>query len=131
MSEPTNGELNIMVGNIRERLEDHIVDSKEFRDEVMEAIKENTRIGQQTLEQAIKTNGRVNSLDSWRKDSVDPSVKQFVTYKNYVIGSIFVISLFGTIFYSLYIDKIKGDIAKEVNDNLIKTLEDNYYIQFK
>lgn len=124
----TNGELEIMVDNINNKLEDHIVESKDFRHEITELLKENTRIGQQTLEQATKTNGRMNTIEQWKADTADPTFKEYVKYKYIFMGGMFLISLCGILVYNLYLYKLKSEIVQEANESIIKTLEEKYYI---
>ena len=124
----TVGELEIMLENINEKLEDHITDSKDFRDEITGLLKENTRIGQQTLDQATKTNGRMTKMEQWKADTADPTFKEYVKYKYIFLGGMLLISLCGILVYNLYMFKLKADITKDVNENIIKTLEDKYYI---
>lgn len=124
----TNGELEIMVDNINNKLEDHIVESKDFRHEITELLKENTSIGQQTLEQATKTNGRMNRIEQWKADTADPTFKEYVKYKYIFMGGMFLISLCGILVYNLYLYKLKSEIVQEANESIIKTLEEKYYI---
>lgn len=124
----TNGELEIMVDNINNKLEDHIVESKDFRHEITELLKENTSIGQQTLEQATKTNGRMNTIEQWKADTADPTFKEYVKYKYIFMGGMFLISLCGILVYNLYLYKLKSEIVQEANESIIKTLEEKYYI---
>lgn len=128
---PTTGELNIMVKNIEEKLGEHIISSKESYEKIAKLIEENTIISKTTLEQATKTNGRVNNLDSWRKDSAEPMIKEYNRYKWMIIGGGILVSLCGFYFWSLYVDKLKGEITNEATAQLINTLEKQYYIKIQ
>lgn len=63
MKPETLGEVNILFQNLSEKLDTHMEKSQQGYTEIMQCIKELNNTCDLTLQQALKTNGRVNIIE--------------------------------------------------------------------
>lgn len=110
----TIGEVNIIFQNVLDRLDD-----------IANEVKDNTKLTQLVLEQATKTNGRMNV--------VEPLAFDYREKRARFTGGVWVIALTGGLVMSgamfmgkLYIDKTE----QKISDGVIQKIESKYNIQY-
>lgn len=111
----TTSELEIIVNHINEKVE-----------MLTKSITENTEITRKTLEQATKTNGRVNVIEPLALDYA----KRLERFRGGVvvvssIGGIVIAA--GAYITNLYLDKM----SKDIQVGVVKEIEARYNIQYE
>lgn len=124
MTAETIGELNISIENLAEKLDAHIENSKENNEKLLDMIQELTRTCDLTLQQALKTNGRMNvveplALDYQEKRANFKGAVMLITVMGgAILGGTFLLG-------KLYIDKTERDIT----DGVVMKLEAKYNVK--
>jgi hypothetical protein len=115
MKPETLGEVNIMFANLISKFED-----------LSKKVDENTKISQATLDQAIKTNGRVNIIEPLafdyreRRAQAKGAVTMWVMLGTVVVSS-------GGFLGTMYLEKVQ----REITDGVVSTLESKYNIEYE
>lgn len=125
MKPETIGEINIALTNLAEKLDSHMEASKEANTKLMECINTLNKTCDLTLQQALKTNGRVNTIEPLALDYQEnrARIRGAVTLSaivgTAVIGGIIILG-------KLYVDNIKHDTADLVYTKIINNLDLEY-----
>lgn len=125
MTPATIGEINIALTNLTEKLDYHMEASKEANTKLMECIKELNKTCDLTLQQALKTNGRVNIIEPLALDyqetraNIKGAVKLWTIIAFAVLGG-------SVLLINMYIDNVKRDTADMVYNKIINNLELEY-----
>lgn len=125
MTTATIGEINIALTNLAEKLDFHMESSKEASSKLMECINELNKTCDLTLQQALKTNGRVNIIEPLALDYQEnrARIRGAVT-----LGAIVSTAIIGgtVLLGKLYVDSVKRDTADMVYTKIINNLELEY-----
>ena len=125
MTPATIGEINIALTNLAEKLDSHMEASKEANTKLMECIKELNKTCDLTLQQALKTNGRVNIVEPLaldyqeRRANIRGMIKLWLVIAAAVLGG-------AVLLVNLYVDKVQRDTADMVYTKIINNLELEY-----
>lgn len=125
MTPATIGEINIALANLAEKLDSHMEASKEGNVKLMECITELNKTCDLTLQQALKTNGRVNLIEPLALDyqenraRISGAVTLGAVVSTAVIGGIILLG-------KMYVDNVKRDTADMVYTKIINNLELEY-----
>lgn len=125
MTPATIGEINIALANLAEKLDSHMEASKEGNAKLMECITELNKTCDLTLQQALKTNGRVNLIEPLALDyqenraRIRGAVTLGAVVSTAVIGGIILLG-------KMYVDNVKRDTADMVYTKIINNLELEY-----
>lgn len=125
MKPETIGEINIALANLAEKLDSHMQSSKEANIKLMECVNELNKTCDLTLQQTLKTNGRVNLIE--------PLALDYQENRARIRGAVTLSAIVGTaviggviLLGKLYVDNIKHDTADLVYTKLINNLELEY-----
>lgn len=125
MKSETIGELNIALSNLTEKLESHMETSREAHTKIMECVSELNKTCDLTLQQALKTNGRVNLIE--------PLALDYQENRARIRGAVTLAAVVGTaviggsvLLGKLYVDTVKRDTADMVYTKLIYNLDIEY-----
>lgn len=115
MKPETIGELNIMNQTLIEKIDAHIETSNLNYEKMLDAISELNKTCDLTLQQAIKTNGRVNIIEPLAKDyeTNRERIKGAVTF-----GAVVATGVIALFVYTgkLYIDSKERTITDNVSE---------------
>lgn len=126
MKPETIGELNIMNQTLIEKIDAHIETSNLNYERMLDAISDLNKTCDLTLQQALKTNGRVNIIEPLAKDyeANRERIKGAVTF-----GAIVATGVIALLVYTgkLYIDSkertITDNVSEAVYQKLLKEFE--------
>lgn len=120
----TIGEVNITYENLLKEIK-----------AISEAVKENTKITQEVLVQATRTNGRATELERINKEEVMPLINDYKENRARIRGAISLGAIVGTAILAgmgmlgkLYLDKVKKDVTLDTSQQVMQELERNYPI---
>lgn len=120
----TIGEVNITYENLLKEIK-----------AISEAVKENTKITQEVLVQATRTNGRATELERINKEEVMPLINDYKENRARIRGAISLGAIVGTAILAgmgmlgkLYLDKVKKDVTLDTSQQVMQELERNYSI---
>lgn len=125
MTPATIGEIDIALANLAEKLDSHMEASKEANTKLMECINTLNKTCDLTLQQALKTNGRVNLIEPLALDyqenraRIRGAVTLGAVVSTAVIGGIILLG-------KMYVDNVKRDTADMVYTKIINNLELEY-----
>lgn len=125
MKPETIGELNIMNQTLIEKLDAHIETSNLNYEKMFEAISELNKTCDLTLQQALKTNGRVNTIEPLALDYQEnrARIRGAVTFAS-IVGAA---AIAGSVMLGkLYVDTVKRDTADMVYTKIINNLDLEY-----
>lgn len=125
MTPATIGEINIALTSLAEKLDSHMEASKEANTKLMECINTLNKTCDLTFQQALKTNGRVNTIEPLALDYQEnrARIRGAVT-----LGAIVSTAIVGgtVLLGKLYVDSVKRDTADIVYTKIINNLELEY-----
>lgn len=122
MKPETIGELNIMNQTLIEKIDAHIETSNLNYEKMLDAISELNKTCDLTLQQALKTNGRVNLIEPLALDyGINRErIKGAVTFAS-IVGAA---AIAGSVMLGkLYVDTVKRDTADMVYTKIINNLD--------
>lgn len=101
-------------------------------------VDDNTKISTEGRDQAIKTNGRVTSLEKINKELVIPTIDDYKENKAKTSGMIKLISISGTAIISLvlyaahlYVENLRTIIADDVAKQTLQSLQNNFNVEYE
>lgn len=125
MTPATIGEIDIALTSLAEKLDSHVEASKEANTKLMECINTLNKTCDLTLQQALKTNGRVNIIEPLALDYQEnrARIRGAVT-----LGAIVSTAIIGgtVLLGKMYVDSVKRDTADIVYTKIINNLELEY-----
>lgn len=125
MTPATIGEINIALTDLAEKLDSHMEASKEANTKLMECINTLNKTCDLTLQQALKTNGRVNTIEPLALDYQENRARIRGAVTLVAIVSTAIIG--GTVLLGkLYVDSVKRDTTDMVYTKIINNLELEY-----
>jgi len=125
MKPETIGELNIMNQTLIEKIDAHIETSNLNYEKMLDAISELHKTCDLTLQQALKTNGRVNTIEPLALDYQEnrARIRGAVTFAS-IVGAA---AIAGSVMLGkLYVDTVKRDTADMVYTKIINNLDLEY-----
>jgi len=125
MKPETIGELNIMNQTLIEKIDAHIETSNLNYEKMLDAISELNKTCGLTLQQALKTNGRVNIIEPLALDYQEnrARIRGAVTFAS-IVGAA---AIAGSVMLGkLYVDTVKRDTADMVYTKIINSLDLEY-----
>lgn len=126
MKSETIGELNISMASLGEKLDAHMENSQKNYDKIMECISELNKTCDLTLQQALKTNGRVNLIEPLALDYQETRAR--------VMGAVFIIALVGASALTIGGFALNGYLdykTKQITSTVIKILENDYQVKIQ
>lgn len=130
MTTATIGEINIALTNLAEKLDSHMEASKEANTKLMECINTLNKTCDLTLQQALKTNGRVNIIEPLAFDYQEnrARIRGAVT-----LGAIVSTAIIGgtVLLGKLYVDSVKRDTADLAADMVYTKLINNLELEYE
>lgn len=125
MTPATIGEIDIALTSLAEKLDSHVEASKEANTKLMECINTLNKTCDLTLQQALKTNGRVNIIEPLALDYQEnrARIRGAVT-----LGAIVSTAIIGgtVLLGKMYVDSVKRDTADIVYTKIINNLDLKY-----
>lgn len=130
MKPETIGEINIALTNLAEKIDSHMEASKEANTKLMECINTLNKTCDLTLQQALKTNGRVNTIEPLALDYQEnrARIRGAVT-----LGAIVSTAIIGgtVLLGKLYVDSVKRDTADLAADMVYTKLINNLELEYE
>lgn len=126
MKPETLGEVHILLTNLGEKLDAHMENSQKSYEQIMECIGELNKTCDLTLQQALKTNGRVNLIEPLALDYQEKRARARGAVAVIALIGMSVLGAWGFVVNS-YID-YKTD---KIMTSIIDVLETNYKIEIK
>lgn len=126
MKPETLGEVNITMATLGEKLDTHMENSQKSYDKIMECISELNKTCDLTLQQALKTNGRVNLIEPLALDYQETRAR--------VRGGVFIIALVGAAGLTVggfALNSYLDYKTKQITSSVVETLEENYNVEIK
>lgn len=126
MKPETLGEVHILLSGLGEKLDEHIENSQNSYDKIMNSIEKLEKTCELTLQQALKTNGRVNLIEPL---ALDYQEKRARIRGGIILGTVFGASFlaFGAFALNAYINYK----TEEVTNSAVKKLEEHYNIKIQ
>jgi len=130
MTPATIGEINIALTSLAEKLDSHMEASKEANTKLMECINTLNKTCDLTLQQALKTNGRVNIIEPLALDYQEnrARIRGAVT-----LGAVVSTAIIGgtVLLGKLYVDSVKRDTADLAADMVYTKLINNLELEYE
>lgn len=126
MKPETLGEVNILFQNLSEKLDTHMEKSQQGYTEIMQCIKELNNTCDLTLQQALKTNGRVNIIEPLALDYQETRAR--------VRGGVFIVALVGASALTIggfALNSYLNYKTSEISESVYQKLETEYDIQYE
>lgn len=126
MKSETIGELNIAMANLAEKLDTHMENSQNNYDKIMECISELNKICDLTLQQSLKTNGRVNLIE--------PLALDYQETRAQARGAVKIVALIGVCLLTIggfALNSYLDYKTKQITSTVIQTLETDYNIKIQ
>lgn len=126
MKPETLGEVHILLTGLGEKLDSHMDNSQKSYTQIMECISELNKTCDLTLQQALKTNGRVNLIEPL---ALDYQEKRARVRGGIILGTVVGASFlaFGAFTLNSYINYK----TEEVTNSAVKKLEEHYNIKIQ
>lgn len=134
-----------MFENLDEKLSSHVEQSKTNTINILKVLDDIKTIATEGRDQAIKTNGRVNRLDEWKKEAEgvlnDYNINKYQAKGAWKLWTLLVGVMVTLVSFAFvqYMQVVKTEIIAEaskqlapvVSDSVYNKLEEKYYLNIK